>query len=140
MYSDDFINEILKDWAQQIENGKPDPTDCNHLVLLSQVLYEMNFSTEFVGEFIGNLNIEQGNICEINSDFATEILDPLLEGTGSYDFRHMGGGALTGAFGGDASGDGGDGGGAVGGESVEVDDDDDEKEKNEKDVKDDKDK
>lgn len=114
MKSTEFINEILKAWASLIENGKPNPNDCSHVVLLSQVLREMKLSNKFISEFIGNLNTEQENTCEINSDLATEILDPLLkEETGSYDFRELGGGALTGAFGGDASL-----GASVGGESV----------------------
>lgn len=115
MKSIEFINEILKEWASRIENGKPNPADCYHISLLSQVLREMKLSNEFIGEFIGNLNTEQKNTCEINSGIASEILEPLLkEETGSYDFRLMGGDALTGAFGGDASGPVG----GVGSESV----------------------
>lgn len=119
MKSTEFINEILKAWASRIENGKPNPNDCYHVALLSQVLREMKLSNDFVGEFIGNLNTEQKNTCEINSvdsGIATEILDPLLkEESGSYDFRQMGGDALTGAFGGDGSAGAT---GAVGSESV----------------------
>lgn len=99
MKSTEFINEILKAWASLIENGKPNPNDCYHVSLLSQVLREMKLSNEFIGEFIGNLNTEQENTCEINSGIATKILDPLLkEETGSYDFRELGGDAFTGAF------------------------------------------
>ena len=126
MKSTEFINEILKEWASRIENGKPNPADCYHVSLLSQVLREMKLSNDFIGEFIGNLNTEQKNTCEINSGIATEILDPLLkEETGSYDFRLMGGDALTGAFGGDGSAGAT---GAVGSESVVPDENDEDEE------------
>ena len=84
-HSDDFIDEILQEWAQTIENGKPDPTDCYHVSLLSQVLYEMNLSTEFIGEFIGNFNVEQGNICEVSY---TGSYDSGSRRYGGFRFRH----------------------------------------------------
>ena len=138
-HSDDFIDEILQEWAQTIENGKPDPTDCYHVSLLSQVLYGMNLSTEFIGEFIGNFNIEQGNICEHSF---TGSYDSGSRRYGGFRFGHHhdhdhahdgdstvstgnggtgnggtgnGGGGNGGATGGATGGGGAAGGGAAGG-------------------------
>lgn len=127
----DFINEILTEWSHRIDDGKPNPKDCYHVSILSQVLYEMNLPEEFIGEFISNLNTEQGNVCEVS--FETSSMPIYRRGLGFVHHHHhddpapeppVDSGEMTGD-GGAVAGDGGAGGGD--GMSDNDDNDDDKK-------------
>jgi hypothetical protein len=50
-----MINQLVKDWAWQVNDGMPDPKDRTHLEVLEEVLRAHKYSEEFIYEYISQL-------------------------------------------------------------------------------------
>ena len=50
-----IINQLVKDWAWQVNDGMPDPKNRDHLEVLEQVLRDHKYSEEFIYEYISQI-------------------------------------------------------------------------------------
>ena len=50
-----MINQLVKDWAWQVNDGMPDPKNRDHLEVLEQVLRDHKYSEEFIYEYISQM-------------------------------------------------------------------------------------
>jgi len=53
-----MINQLVKDWAWQVNDGMPDPKDRTHLEVLEQVLKDHKYSEEFVHQYISEIEFQ----------------------------------------------------------------------------------
>jgi uncharacterized protein (DUF2267 family) len=50
-----MINQLVKDWAWQVNDGMPDPKNRDHLEVLEQTLRDHKYSEEFIYEYISQI-------------------------------------------------------------------------------------
>ena len=75
-----MINQLVKDWAWQVNDGMPDPKDRTHLEVLEAVLKQNKYSEEFIQELIH------------------QIKNPILEKTGDTSATTLFHEVITGIF------------------------------------------
>ena len=49
------LNEILKEWAYRVDDGKPNPNNSTHLYHLSEILIEYKWPLQVIDELLQNL-------------------------------------------------------------------------------------
>lgn len=76
----DIIDDILTEWAYQVNDGMPDVNNPLHMAQLEHSLYDLEFPKQFIVEFIQNLREEEkfkaktkkGRVVDFNSEEARD--------------------------------------------------------------------
>ena len=53
------LNEIVKEWAYRVHDGKPNPKNNNHIHVLSNLLYELKWPFDSIQELLHNLTEQE---------------------------------------------------------------------------------
>ncbi len=53
-----MINQLVKDWAWQVNDGMPDPKNRDHLEVLEQTLRDHKYSEDFIHKYISEIEFQ----------------------------------------------------------------------------------
>ena len=56
------VNQLVKDWAWQVNDGMPDPKQRTHVEVLEQVLRDHKYSEGFIHQYISQIQILKNSI------------------------------------------------------------------------------